>query len=209
MLLLVLACAPEPEAEVSFPIDLGAIQADRAGETAAATVTGAFGYWKEDTVAIVMPTAEGASCADVGTWLESGLDREFAPTEVFSPGTCVPTVKVSDYSGDEVELVSTADEPDLQVFVSIACAMEGGEWVVDDDTEGYTYDGAYYQGVADEVELALSGGDDQGDFSWSFVADDWQGEFPYEELTGQHAQGELEGAATAEWCSDMMDASIL
>ena len=209
MPLLFLACAPEPEAEVSFPMDLGAVQADRAGETATATVTAAFGYWKDDTVAIVMPTAEGVSCADVGTWLESGLDREFSPTEVFAPGTCVPTLKVSDYTGEEVELVSTAEETDLHVFVSVACGMEGGDWVIDEESEGYTYDGAYYQGTADEAAVTLSGGNDQEDFSWSFTANDWDGAFPYEELTGQHAEGELSGAGPAEWCSDMMDASIL
>lgn len=197
ILLLLAACGPkEAEADPHW----GEIVAQRAGETASVDVYAAFGFSLEDTAIVYLTANADASCDDAARAL-SGRDPDFDPTVVLPPGQCTLFANVR-WAGGSFTDSAAVGSPTTESVVVASCAMDEGAWsYVDDDPDdaGFYYSGSLWQGSPQAYELEIGGGDG-APFSVSLSASDWSGDFLYEELGEALADGDVGGAAEAEWC---------
>ena len=171
----------------------GAVSADVSTGAAFGVNTGG------EAVLVLTPNAD-ATCADAASWL-LGDDEDWSPEAIIPEGTCGLYVRGAYEGSLSVEDDATA------VTISLACAMDTGEWVYeerDDGDIGWYFDGAWWVGSPDTFSLSVEGGDD-ADYDVTLDMDGYSGSFTYdvENPDPDAATGAVGGNAPATWCPDL------
>lgn len=172
------------------------------GEVSALVSTGsAFGVNTAGEMVLVLSPNPDATCDDAATWLLGG-DDDWSPEAVVPVGTCGLYLSGAYESGP-----LTVEDDATAVTISLACAMDDGEWVYeerDDGDVGWYFEGPWWVGSPDGFSLTVDGGD-EADYDVSLDMDGYSGSFSYdvENPDPDSASGAVSGSTTAEWCTSL------
>jgi hypothetical protein len=174
---------------------------------ATVSISHGFGFDIDGTGFFYFPSNPDATCEDVVAYLtHSSSSEAYDPTQVWTEGTCVLSLKLTSYDGGDYSF--TEEQNWLEGFLNMNCAMGEGEFIYEESDNGYWdyyWTNNVWSGIAG-VHTTDVTAVDESSYTVTTEVSGWEGNY-VEEFSGEQIplDGAVSGSVELTWCSDLYD----